>query len=445
MWFWALFNIAVSLILYSWIKAPLVRAYLIVNYVLIVNPPLMWIFFGLSHPKFIPGDVNYSIALVFMVMFNIVLCSSFVILKKVLPKSRIAQRRVVGHRLNFSPHFNLLVFITLALALVGFVGKFGLNSAGAFRMNENNGGSAGPFLQLMKVFAGFDLFAIILLGEMRLASKKVRPSLNAALLFLLGLSLTFAIASGSRSQSVTILILSVLAYRDLVRRNWMIVYPSILAGAPSIFLLFPLLGYYRNNEFSFAEARYRLRESGLQVSEIFSDVIVTRLNYHEVLGRVVDYVSFHGPAGGSVYWNNIIGFIPRLIWPGKPQISNNSRELGHQLDLVTLDDQTTSIGLQVVGEAFYEYGWLGLWVAVFQAAIFALIHKNFFRPHNPAAMTVYSYATFYILQRDGYFAVVPGLIWLVIGFTCFFFTFRLFLPRLTRSTPNEALPYRFSH
>ena len=109
-------------------------------------------------------------------------------------------------------------------------------------------------------------------------------------------------------------------------------------------------------------------------------------------------------------------------------ISNDSQLLRRQLGLVTLNDQSTSIGLQVVGESFFEYGWIGLWVAIFQALIFAFGHRNLYRPGNPAAMAVYIVFCIYILQRDGYFAVVPGLIWLFIGFVFFFGILGLLLP-----------------
>ena len=171
-------------------------------------------------------------------------------------------------------------------------------------------------------------------------------------------------------------------------------------GDDSASLRVTAVAYYRGNNFDIGEARYLFERSGVGVGDVVKDVIVTRLNYNEPLARVVDYVDFHGPAVGQVYWNNLIGVVPRLIWPGKPQIENDSKELGHQLGLVALDDTETSIGLQVVGEAFYEFGWLGLWVATFQALIFTMIHKNFFRHGNPAAMTVYTILVFYILQRD---------------------------------------------
>jgi hypothetical protein len=443
MLFLAIVNLAISAIFLYLIKAPLMRAYLVVNYILIVNPMFMWTVFGLAHPRFIPGHDSYIEALMFMASFNLVLCLSFIMLMRTLPRSQIALRAIVGHRLNFQVSPKGLMGVTLLMAAVGLIFKFQLDAMGGLRMGGR--GADGPFLQAVKVFSSFDLMALVLLGESRLAYKDRSRLMNLALVGLFGASLLVALATGSRSQSVTVLIVGLLAYRDKVQQFGLIIYPLMAVMMAPVFTLFPLLAYYRGNNFDIVEARYLFERSGVGVWDVVKDVIVTRLNYNEPLARVVDYADFHGPAGGQVYWNNLIGIVPRLIWPGKPQIENDSKELGHQLGLVALNDTETSIGLQVVGEAFYEFGWLGLWVAAFQALIFTMIHKNFFRPGNPAAMTVYTILVFYILQRDGYFAVVPGLIWQMIGFTFFFFGLSLFMRRARTPMLHDSVSYRFTH
>lgn len=431
MMFWAVLNVALSVAFFLLIRANLMRIYLVVNYVLIVNPAFMWAIFGEAHPKFTPGHPSYEIALAYMAMFNIVLCGSFLFFSSYLPAWGMIKRNLVGHRLNFTDQVGRAIAMVILLAGVGFLGKLVLDGIGALRMMDSGGG--GPFLQMLKMFSGFDILAILVLGEIRHSRRARVP----ALLLLVGVSFASALISGSRSQTVTVLIITLIVYRGTVRKYWYVVYPAVVATVPLIFVVFPLLGLYRTNNYSFAEARYLAEQMGLTPSQIMAETLVTRLNYLEPLARVVDYVNFNGPAGGSVYWNNIIGAVPRLIWPGKPTIYNDSRLLGHQLGLVTLDDESTSIGLQVVGESFFEYGWIGLWVAVFQALIFAFGQKNFYRPGNPAAMAVYTMFCFYILQRDGYFAVVPGLIWFSIGFAFFFGVLGLLLPRrrFSRSVP----------
>ncbi len=446
---WAIINVLVSSMFFVTIRAPLMRAYLIINYVLVVNPSFMWEFFGLAHPKFILGHDMYAVALMYMAAFNTVLGISFIALMRSLPRSKAATRSIVAHRLNDLTHVNRIVWAVMILAAIGVIGKVGLDSLGVLRMGQAvaEGAGGGPLLQVTKVIASFDLLALILLGELRLAQRQPTYLTRMALPGLLAVVLLLAIASGSRAQSLTTLIAAALSYRDVVRRYWYVVYPLAIASVPSIFVLFPLLGFYRLNGYNFAEARQSVKMTGTTTSENLLDVIVTRLNYQEAIARAVNYVELNGPQGGAIYWNNVIGLVPRLIWPDKPEITNDSRELGHLLELVTLNDESTSIGLQVVGESFYEYGWLGLWVAVFQALIFAIIHKNFFRPGLPAAITVYTYACFFILQRDGYFAVVPGLIWLSIGIAFFFAVLASLLSRhrsiqMYRPTENPLMLQR---
>ncbi|MEQ8327950.1 MAG: hypothetical protein RIE84_07810 [Parvibaculum sp.] len=441
--FWAVVNVAISLIFVLSIKAPLMRAYLILNYVLIVNPTFMWTFFGIAHPRFIPGHGSYEIALIYMALFNLVLCCSFLVLMRLLPRSRFARRHVLAHRINTSEDTGRMVFIAVGLVALGVTGKLVLDSMGALRMLD--AGGTGPFLQAVKVLAGFDLLSIVLLGELRLSAKRRQKLLNSVLASVLLISFILAVASGSRSQSVTVLLLGLLAYRDVVLHYRLVVVPVLALVIPVVFMLFPLLGHYRNHNYDLTEALYLLEKTNQDRYEIMLDVVATRLNYQETVARAVDVVQHQGPMGGAVYWNNIVGVIPRLIWEGKPSIDNDSRQIGHMLGIVTVDDTSTSIGLQVVGESFFEYGWLGLWVAVFQALIFTMIHKNLYCPGNRVGMTAYIFVSLYILQRDGYFAVVPGLIWLLIGFILFFGTFAVLMPRRRKPPSNETLPYRFSH
>lgn len=443
MLFWATVNLIISAGFGYLIKAPLVRAYLILNFVLIIQPMFLWVFFGLAHPLFQPGHPNYVTGLVFQSIFNFILCLAFLGFMRTVPRSRMVRRNVLMHRLNVSENYSRIILIIGLLAVLGMLGKISLGTVGAFRMNEGGGG-AGPFLQLLKAFAGFDLISIVLLGEVRLSAMGRARNINIFLFALIAIALGFAFWSGSRSQVITVIIITFVVYRDIVWRNWIFVLPGLASILPTIFVVFPFLGYYRNLDFNFSEALYQLQRTGLDAWDFMLDVLVTRLNYNETYVRVFDVVDRTGPSGGAVYWNNVIGIIPRAIWPGKPQISNNSKDLGHELGLVTADDTTTSIGLQVVGEAFYEYGWLGLWVAGFQALVFVLIHKNFFFPRNRAAMTIYTILCFYVLQRDGYFAVVPGLIWQALSFSFFFGVIAFLLPR-KKWTSHDSVPRRFAY
>lgn len=419
MFFWALVNFAISAGCFRLIKSPLVRAYLVINFILVIQPIFIVTFFGLAHPLYQPGNPIYSTVLIFQAVFNLIVCCSFVLFMRVLPRLRLLKRSVLMHPLNSSRQYSGILKRVLFLAIIGAFGKYSLVSLGAFKMNSA-GASTSQFLQLLKSFSSFDLMAIAFLGEFRLNPIMGSKKINFFLIPLLIVSACFAVFSGSRSQVITILLFALMAYRDVIGKNKIVSILSIVIAMPSLFIMFPLLAHYRNFDFDFSEAFYQLEIAGRTGQAIMFDVISTRLNYNEAIARAFDFVQTFGPAGGDVYWSNIIGLIPRVIWPSKPLISNNSQLLGHYLGIVTSNDESTSIGLQVVGEAFYEFGWLGIWVAAFQGLIFTFIHKNFFYPHNRVAMTIFTVSSVYVLQRDGYFAVIPGLVWQAISYFVFF-------------------------
>jgi len=83
----------------------------------------------------------------------------------------------------------------------------------------------------------------------------------------------------------------------------------------------------------------------------------------------------------------------------------------------------TSIGLRPLGEAFYELGIFGLSIAIFQGVIFAFFYRQFsYVSESAVAFTIYFYSIIYLVTRDGFFALIPGLIYLFIGWIVFFST-----------------------
>ena len=284
--------------------------------------------------------------------------------------------------------------------------------------------------QLVKAIAGFDLLALLVLGEVRLANKSVgaKPS-TSTVFFAWFIVMVVAFLSGSRGQTIVALIAGMLVFRDHLRRYWFVTMPLSAIGLPSIFVIFPFISFFRGSGYDLLFAVSKMSEIGLTQAEIVFDVLVTRLNYLEPIAQVIRYTTEVGFGGGAIYWNNLIGVIPRILWLSKPNISNDSQELAVQLGMVGAHDYSTSIGLQPIGEAFYELGWLGLMVAVAQGFAFAAGHKHFYKINNPVALAVYTTFGLYLLQRDGYFAVVPGLIWWAISVSSLMLLLHFLLPR----------------
>lgn len=414
-----LINILLSVSFFLSIRSVLVRAYLSINYLVMLNPVLIWYLFDVSHHKFRPDNPTNETALIYVAVFNLVLCVSYIAYLHVVPRFRVIGKISFGYTINILKNIDRVVLCAVVIALAGYGSKFILDSIGAFKMLGVSTYD-GHFLQIVRQLSIFDLFAIIFLAEIRLSIYKTRALLELALLLLLVISMAFAVWSGSRGQVLVIVLLGMIAYRDIIRNHLSMFVPVMLLAVPLIFYMFPLMSLYRGHGYDLNKAIDMVLIAELGSFEVGLDVLVSRFNYFEPLVRAIEYVEYNAAAGGSVYLNNFIGLVPRAVWPNKPSISNDSQMLAHHLGLVESDDTTTSVGLRAMGEAYYELSWLGVMIANIQAFLFVIIHKNTYWPGNVVLMTMYTYLILYILQRDAYFAVVPGLVLQIVGFVLFF-------------------------
>jgi|GEM_PF-5015950 len=413
----AVLNVLVLVAFSLSVRRMSIYLYSIVNFMLFLLPVFLAATLGAFHPRFRPYHADlYPTALIFVLLFNVTFALTFTSLVHRLPELRILQRIRRSNRLDAPAGLAPLVVFVAAVLGVSVGSKLILNSMGAFRMLDAVAMSS--MLQFYKELGGLDLFLLAYLGEL-----KRRPSapggVNAVYLFAMGVSVIAALISGSRFQVIMVLLLAAIAHRDTLKRHIVLTIASLFVILPNVAVIFPLLAFYRRNGYDLGTAVERVGSTVGDRPMLLLEITTQRLNYFHVFASVMDQVRQTGPAGGLVYWNNIIGVVPRLLWPGKPEISNDSRQLGHALGMVTADDRTTSIGLQIIGEAFYEFGWLGLMVAVLQGLLFAFAERQLGHRSSPAFYALYISAVVYLLSRDGYFAIVPGLIWLSIGFAMF--------------------------
>jgi hypothetical protein len=409
--------------------------YLVVNYVLLIQPCVIELITGAVHPKHhLPAEL-YNDALMFIASFNMVLGLSFATSLRYLPCSRTLNRYRESNRIDRTNR--PVLFSVAALMLIALGAKWVLHSVGGYRMLGEV--QSSPFLQLIKVIALFDLFLLIFIGEFK-ATRHDRQMQLAALYFTVaGLTVGLAFLSGSRSQVATVVLIAMISHRSWIRRHFVMVASALLPAIPSVFVLFPFLAYYRNSGYDLGAALDGLQQNWENSYSNMLDVLTTRLNYLEPISHAIYYTNTDDPAGGSVYWNNFLGLIPRLLWPGKPEITNGSQELGHMLQLVAANDYSTSIGLRPIGEAYFELAWLGLIVAVVQGLAFAFLHKQFGNRSGAVFGTVYIYAIFYVVSRDGFFAILPGLVYLAIGFVFFFGLMTLMLPSRSLSAQHNGI------
>lgn len=384
-----------------------IKSYLVVNYLLIINPALMGLLFNIYHPLYNGDEEMYISALYFNLFFTtFLLCISFLFSSIGVGKYSLKfLRRLYDVKLSIRPVPILLMWVISA------IGKVYLMNQNAFSMLGEVQGSS--FLQAAKSISGFDFISCLFVS---VAWKKNQLRNTILLVVIFGLSISLALITGSRSQVAFLII--ILLYAIWPQRTSLQVLYTMTGSilGPVIFILFPFLGTYRisgESFLSFARSYNFEWESALDVAK---NVLITRLNYLEFLGRVMDYVALRGPNGGSIYWMNLLGVIPRILWSNKPIISNDSHELGHRLGVLTTDDTATSIGLQPVGEAFYELGYWGAIIACIPAFIFVVFNSAFYNKNvSLLSRVLLLHFLIYMMQRDGYFAVLPGLFWQMIS------------------------------
>ncbi|MEZ4749796.1 MAG: hypothetical protein R3B54_03970 [Bdellovibrionota bacterium] len=84
--------------------------------------------------------------------------------------------------------------------------------------------------------------------------------------------------------------------------------------------------------------------------------------------------------GGESYANIPFMFIPRLLWPGKPAW-NFWNKFGRQYGFLSSDDYTTSVGVGYLGEAYMNFGFLGLYsCAIFFGFLVLVVERLSYMP-----------------------------------------------------------------
>tara|TARA_B100000963_G_scaffold196536_1_gene171053 strand:+ start:16993 stop:18318 length:1326 start_codon:yes stop_codon:yes gene_type:complete len=414
-----LLSIFIAIALFISIKSFIFRFYILVNFALFTQPAIVELIFGTVHPMHVENDSLYIRALIFVNLWNVIFGISFIIFSRIFSTFFQVTYFLNNSKINSKENYQSVLCSCFILILISILAKWKLFSLGGFQMTGV--ASSSPLLQLYKLLATFDLFTLIFLGEYKKLFFKKKFFMNSNYFLIAVLVLVFAFFSGSRSQIIYALIIILISHREFLKRHIVFTTIALSTAFPFIFIIFPFIAFLRNNNFDFNSAFNELGGFIESIQFIIMDVLSTRLNYLEILGKVISYVDQNGIAGGAIYLNNIIGIIPRAIWPGKPSISNDSHQLGHDLGLLQPYDTTTSIGLRPIGEAFFEFGFLGFFVAIFYGILFSFFYKQFSHVSlSAAAFTIYLYSIIYLVTRDGIFAIIPGLIYLFIGWFIFF-------------------------
>lgn len=188
--------------------------------------------------------------------------------------------------------------------------------------------------------------------------------------------LVYAIPSGSKFNWVVAFILVAMAFNYTVRlfRRW-----EATVGIIGLFLLLsilmPLNAVYRDallardssGQQSWGQAFSLLADTATssgtflpllgdddQIDSLRTDYMRARLSNIGIVAEILRYQERGGELReGLTYSYSVIGMIPRVLWPDKPEVS-----VGREISRVVMgnDDDVTSVGLTLVGEAIYNFG-----------------------------------------------------------------------------------------
>ncbi|HTB22789.1 MAG TPA: O-antigen polysaccharide polymerase Wzy [bacterium] len=244
-------------------------------------------------------------------------------------------------------------------------------------------------------------------------------------MFFFGLLMFFqffsAIGSGLFSNILILVFFMIFVYLNVKKRVLMKV---IVLSVVFFVILEPLKNEFRlltwgpkNTSVSavqrasiFAELLVSKYSAYSSVASTSVNQVVSRIDDAYTLARVMqqtpDYVPY---SNGSTYLSLLTIWIPRAIWPDKPQ-GNIGNTWAHWYGLLDQDDFTTSYNLPWIVEFYINFGWAGIIVGMFLSGIlFAWLAAFFCFPG--ASALEYSAAVPLLLNlwyAESNFALVAG-------------------------------------
>jgi hypothetical protein len=185
-------------------------------------------------------------------------------------------------------------------------------------------------------------------------------------------------------------------------------------------LLFPATFLYRvamettgidNGVVETVIAAAELAETGSMTGDkTAGDLVVSRLELLESVCASVRLIREGGwePMLGMSYMEVLLSFVPRVIWPSKPNLHYGT-EFGHAAGFLSPGDWLTSISVTYFGEAYLNLGWLGLFPMFCMGLLLGLLYRQLrVSRHRETWLLVYIAAMPTILYIGGTFALNFG-------------------------------------
>lgn len=241
-------------------------------------------------------------------------------------------------------------------------------------------------------------------------------------IFVLALTLLNALLSGSLAPIVLFLVFFGILYWNQKRRiPWHFL---VICGLIAI-LLNPVKGQFRSNTWYSQDTSVSFLDKaillGRAVQEHYADTfilnkvsedasVVNRLAHIATFAYVVaatpEFVPYWSGDSYRTLWTS---FIPRALWPGKPQ-STIGQEFGHRYGLLQTYDTGTSMNLPWLTEFYANFGTFGVLAGMFFVGVFfrILLQKLRVPASFPMEHVLAVTITFSLFYAESNFALMVG-------------------------------------
>lgn len=448
-----------SLIFFSYLffifkydRFPVINIYLGVNLIIFYTPAFLYLLFGLTHPsnKYIfTNTYNYTDLFFYGVILILTFDTIFLLVYLFLNNFNFNSKQIKLPNLNQLNyfHFYWVIFISVIIIdILSFITANKFMNSSSTECNPNlsslliinkyfeNHSFLKNIKQIISEFSNMKFFLLITTGLIYYEYKTKK--LLFLLLVILFYTLIIGVIIGSRFDIIIpFIFLIVIYFKQLLNFK-----KIILMGFLSFIglLLFPIIGTIRiffskdhfNNcrelenktEMIIKMINYnninKLTDSGIlnnigdqliQQSYLNKpfEIILSRLNYFDIVLKSLNFKINNSINNNFFYYyDNIYGLIPRIIYPNKRVINNNSDLLAVDLGIQIRPDN--AIGLRPVAESFIYLGEFFIFVPIVLALIFFLI-KNLYSAKNFLLKSASIYLGIMIIKRDSFHALIPGM------------------------------------
>jgi hypothetical protein len=342
-----------------------------------------------------------------------------------------------------------IVWMAIGLLVLGWASRFYVIANDVYIQQARSGyqGIEGPFFTAIRMAELFPFYVLCLVSirywrpGLEL-SRLWRRALYASLIF----EWLYWFPTGRKEPIILAVVLPLLI--RYLRIGKLPSRRAIVAFLAFILLLFPLAFFYRyalevgggvGDAADMAAAAAEALANNKNYHLTPYEIVFGRLSLLEPVGaciRIWEYGIWE-PMMGRSYVLALTGFIPRFIWPDKPEL-HYGNEFGFVTGYLSADNFTTSISVTFFGEAFLNFGLGGVIPLAAMGFLFGIVYRKIHTSNRQETwLLVYSVCLPTILYIGGTFALYfGGLIRLV----PFFYLVGRLMDRYVPASPYSIRP-----